>query len=192
MNNRQLDELLRKAKAPNTPQTYWEEFPGDVTRAIGSSLGRAKVEPRAATPGLRWVLSLGLAAACVVAAFLIGYGAGTKSSHTSMSVASVEKCLKEVETMFPNQVRAIVFTKDGPQLLLSENADVPMSSPVWVKVCDSKGCESIVTFSGQRVPIKGELCDVLVDSKQNVLVVGQQEFWPGGMPAKTKVEARTL
>jgi hypothetical protein len=94
--------------------------------------------------------------------------------------------------MFPNQVRAIVFTKDGAQLLLSEKADVPASSPVWLKVCDAKGCESVVTFSGQRVPVKGELCDVLVDSKQNVLVVGQKQYWPGGMPEKTRVEAQTL
>jgi hypothetical protein len=192
MTNRQLDDLLHKAKLPAPPASYWEEFPGDVARFARGASGREQTAYRPDKPAFGWAVGVGLVATCIVAAFLLGYSRGTKSMHPTASAATVEKCLHEVETMFPNQVRAIVFTKDGPQLLLSEKPDVPASSPVWLKVCDPKGCQSVVTFSGQRVSINGELCDVLVDSKQNVLVVGQKKFWPGGMPEKTKVEARTL
>jgi hypothetical protein len=191
MNNRQLDELLHKATVPEPPASYWEEFPSEVTRIARTSPVREEEEVRWAGLPRVWAAGIGLAAACLMAAFVIGYKVGTRSSHAT-SVASMEKCLREVQAMFPNQVRAIVFENDGPHLLLSEKADVPSSAPIFLKVCDAKGCERIVTFSGQRVPIKGEMCDVLVDSKQNVLVVGQRAFWPGGMPPNTRVEATTL
>jgi hypothetical protein len=193
MNNRELNDLLREAKVPEPSQSYWENFPGDVTRIARSSpsgkttSGRPTFFRRSAW----WTSGLAFGAACIAAAFVIGYKAG-HNSRPEQSLASIEKCLHEVESMFPNQVRAIIFEKDGARLLLSDAPDVPGAMPVYLKVCDGKGCQRIVTFSGQKVPIKGKLCDVLVDSEQNVLVVGQREFWPGGMPLNTRVEARTL
>lgn len=192
MDNRELDQLLLSVPVPEPSDTYWQEFPADMTRMARSSTIRSTATPRSDGPTVRWAFGVGLAAACVAIAFLIGYRAGTKPSTPVTTIASEEKCLREVETMFPHQLRAIIFEKGGARLLLSDNADVPQSTPIYLKVCDGKNCQSILTFSGQQVPIKGELCDVLVDVKQNVLVVGEQQFWPGGMPNNTHVEARTL
>src|SRR5689334_4878510 len=180
MNNRELDELLGKVKVPEPPASYWQEFPGDVARVARTS--PAPEEEKVRWAWLRPARALGatLAAACVVVAFIIGFKVGTGASHGTSTV-SMEKCLREVQAMFPNQVRAIIFEKDGAHLLLSDAPDVAGAMPVYLKVCDGNGCQRIVTFSGQRVPIKGKLCDVLVDSKENVLVIGQSEFWPGGM-----------
>src|SRR5262249_20921322 len=145
MNNRQLDELLRKAKVPEPPASYWEEFPNEATRIARTSPVREEEEVRWAWLSRGWAAGIVVAAACLVAAFVIRYNVGTRSPHAT-SVASMEKCLREVQAMFPNQVRAIVFKNDGPHLLLSENADVPSSAPIFLKVCDAKGCERIVTF----------------------------------------------
>lgn len=191
MNNRELDELLREVKVPEPPASYWQEFPGDVTRIARTSSAHEKEKVRSGRLRPAWALGASVAAACVVVAFIIGFKVGTGSSRAT-SIVSMEKCLREVQAMFPNQVRAIIFEKDGAHLLLSDAPDVPGAMPVYLKVCDGNGCQRIVTFSGQRVPIKGKLCDVLVDSKENVLVVGQSEFWPGGMPSNTRVEAKTL
>ena len=35
------------------------------------------------------------------------------------------------------------------RLVLSEQADVPVSAPLFLKVCDGKNCQRIITFSGQ-------------------------------------------
>ena len=193
MNNHELKQLLQGASVPKPPQGYWEQFPGDVMRiARASHAGAPGSEVTNPAPRRAWwPAAIGLAAACITVAFVIGYSLGHKSPP-EQSVAGLEKCLREVEAMFPNRVRAIIFEKEGARLLLSEAPDVPGAMPVYLKVCDGKGCERIVTFSGQRVPIKGELCDVLVDSRENVLVVGQREFWPGGMREGTRVEAKTL
>jgi hypothetical protein len=193
MNNRELNDLLRAAKLPEPPEDYWDQFPGDLTRIARSSQSSARVTR---APGLlerrsRWREAVGLAAACITAAFVIGYNAGNRS-HPDQPIASIEKCLREVQALFPNQVRAIIFEKGGAHLLLSDAPDVPGAMPVYLKVCDGNVCQRIVTFSGQRLSINGELCDVLVDSRQNVLVVGQRKFWPGGMPSNTRVEASTL
>lgn len=193
MDNRELDQLLRSVSAPEPQPSYWEEFPGDVTRGARQSSGREPVVRDSARPVWVGALGAGLAVVCIALAFVIGYRTGTKSTGSMVSIASVQKCLREVETMFPHQVRAIIFEKDGgARLLLSDTADVPESDPIYLNVCDGKGCQGILTFSGQRVPIEGELCDVLVDAKQKVLVVGEQKFWPGGMPRNTHIEARTL
>src|SRR5260370_5479561 len=100
MNNRQLDELLRKVKVPEPHASYWQEFPGDVTRIARSSNVREQEKIRSGRLRPGWALGAGLATACLVAAFVIGYKVGTGSSHAT-SVASMEKCLREVQTMFP-------------------------------------------------------------------------------------------
>jgi len=193
MNNRELNDLLRAVKVPEPPQDYWDEFPGDLTRIARPSPSSAQVTR---APGLlqrrsRWRAAIAFAAACITAAFVIVYNVGNKS-RPDQPIVSIEKCLHEVEALFPNQVRAIIFEKSGARLLLSDAPDVPGAMPVYLKVCDGNVCQHIVTFSGQRLSINGELCDVLVDSRQNVLVVGRRKFWPGGMPSNTRVEASTL
>ncbi len=194
MNNRQLDEILRTAKVPDPAQKYWDEFPGDVTR-ISRSSGFATLASQSPISSHRrawWPSAIAFATVCIIAAFVIGYKLGNKSQTADQSLANVQKCLREVQSMFPNQVEAIIFEKDGPKLLLSDAPNVSGAMPVYLKICDGNSCERIVTFSGQRVPIKGELCDVLVDSKENVLVIGEREFWPGGMPSRTRVDAKAL
>src|SRR5438034_7083998 len=152
MNNRELNDLLRAVKVPEPPQDYWDEFPGDLTRIARPSPSSAQVTR---APGLlqrrsRWRAAIAFAAACITAAFVIVYNVGNKS-RPDQPIVSIEKCLHEVEALFPNQVRAIIFEKSGARLLLSDAPDVPGAMPVYLKVCDGNVCQHIVTFSGQRL-----------------------------------------
>jgi hypothetical protein len=104
--------------------------------------------------------------------------------------------LREVLTLFPNRVRAIVQDEHGVQLVLSDQADVPASTPIYVHICDGKQCSSLVTFSGQELEIAGQKITVLSDAQDGIILEGNQFVWSssarnfaqGGL----KIEARRL
>jgi hypothetical protein len=79
--------------------------------------------------------------------------------------------------MFPNRVRAIVQDERGINLVLSENADVPVSPPLYVRISDGKHSSSFVTFSGQEIQIAGQKVTVLADTHGGVILAGQHFMW---------------
>jgi len=97
--------------------------------------------------------------------------------ETFGSFAQVQKCYREIETMFPNQIQAIMFNEAGSRIVLAEKADVPDSTPLYLKICGPRGCQQVVTFSGQQIRVNGENWDVLMDAAGNVLLVGRQFVW---------------
>jgi hypothetical protein len=104
--------------------------------------------------------------------------------------------LREVLTLFPNRVRAIVQDEHGVQLVLSDQADVPASTPIYVHICDGKQCSSLVTFSGQELEIAGQKVTILSDAQGGVIVAGTRFAWssdrPVGASGGLKIEARSL
>jgi hypothetical protein len=88
-----------------------------------------------------------------------------------------EAVIRETLAMFPNQVRAIIQDHDGMRLVLSEEADVPDSPPLWIKICNGKDCRVVVTFSGQSFQIAKETVEVLADAQGQVMLVGDRLFW---------------
>src|SRR5204863_8410284 len=101
-----------------------------------------------------------------------------------------EQYYREIEALFPNQVSAIVFDQQGPRLVLSENANVPTSPALFLKICGTKGCQRFITFSGQQIRINGELCDVLLARNGAIIVSGQELFWSSESPAENKTALR--
>ncbi len=162
--------------------------------------GFARVFARLLKPG-----ALAWAAATVLVCVALGFYAQFKStSHRAESApgaapdsfAVASKCYRELETLFPHRLQSVVFDSTGARLLLADKADVPVSRPVFVKICEAKGCEWLVTFSGQRVPVHGEPCDLLVDGRGDLLLVGKQTVWTSAQPGATadgvRIEARFL
>ena len=205
MNNVELERVLRSASVPERAGEYWERFPGQVTAEIHRGEAVAQVSKSApATPGRRsWLalvlsqptLALGAAAACL----LLGFFLGTRTAwHTSTDPQFTEarKCFNEIAPLFPNQVQTIVFDAAGAHLVLSEQADVPASPPLYVKITGPKGEQRFVTFSGQRIRVNGDSFDVLVDRQGEVLLVGKQSVWsssdPGVKAGPYRIEARPL
>ncbi|HYL94503.1 MAG TPA: hypothetical protein VET69_01770 [Terriglobales bacterium] len=140
-------------------------------------------------------MAVGAAAACLLLGFLVG----TRTArHTSADpqFAEARKCFNEIAPLFPNQVQTIVFDAAGAHLVLAEQADVPASPPLYVKITGPKGEQRFVTFSGQRIRVNGDSFEVLVDRQGEVLLVGKQSVWSSSDPrAKAgpyRIEARPL
>ena len=106
------------------------------------------------------------------------------------------KLIHETLAMFPNRVRAITQDEHGLNLVLSNNNDVPVSTPIYVRICDGEHCASLVTFSGQEIQIAGQKLTVLSDARGGIILTGNDFAWSSHEPnyAKSdlKIEAKKL
>jgi len=178
MNNCELEKLLKSAAPPARPPEFWEQFPGRVTASIHWP---TKLH---ATPGAAprpcwssWTWGFSAAAACLALAFALGYGRGRPTVESNPQLAQARVYFREIESLFPRQLQAITFDDRGPRLRLADKADIPDSTPLYVKICGPRGCQQHVTFSGQQIRVNGDDCDVLLDAAGNVLLVGRQFAW---------------
>ena len=73
---------------------------------------------------------------------------------------------------------------------------MPTSPPLYVSVLGPEGWQRFITFSGQQISVGGELCDVLLNDKGRVLVVGQKAVWSDAAASARnrgyQIEARPL
>src|ERR1035441_9526416 len=194
MNDFDLEKKLKAAQVPTRDEDYWESFPRLVSaRLCAAPAGRPMVE-RHWLPRLAW--GGGIAFACLAIGFAIGHWHGRMEKNDPYALLQNGKMLREVLTMFPNRVRAIVQDEHGVQLVLADQADVPASTPIYVHICDGKQCSSLVTFSGQELEIAGQKVTVLADAQGGVIVTGPRFAWssnrPGGASGGLKIEARSL
>ena len=206
MRDSELNQILKSTPVPERPQKYWEEFPSRVVEEIRARdrTEMCKAGPdrlparRWWTPAFGFKLAFAAGAACllVLAGYIVGVQNGSSSSKPDPQLAEVQKCFREIEGLFPNQLRAIVFDDRGPELVLADGPTVPTSTPLYLKITGPKGSRRYITFSGQQIQINGDTCDVLVDRSGNVLVVGRELAWSSSEPAskagRYQIEARPL
>jgi len=195
MKDSELDAILKKARAPQPPEEFWEEFPQQVAR----QLNRPPRESR--SPHGNWFRRFAWAvttAACVLIAFALGHWHGRMhpETGTTADILSDSKLVRETLAMFPNQVRAIVKDRGGIHIVLSDHNNVPASIPLYVQICDGKNCSSLVTFSGQEIQIAGQKMTVLGDSQGGVILMGIDFVWSSDGKAYSdkglKIEAKSL
>jgi hypothetical protein len=193
MNKPELNSILKKARTPERPEEFWTEFPQQVTR----KLNRARTDNF--RPKLNWFprLAWGFATAiCIVAAFAIGHWRGQVEATASTDILANAKVVGETLAMFPNQVRAIVQDEHGMNLVLSDKADVPVSTPIYVRICDGKYCSSLVTFSGQEIQVAGQKMTVLSDARGGIILTGNKFVWSSTSriyaSSNLKIEAKPL
>ncbi len=204
MKNSELDQILKSAPVPDRPGAYWDQFPRRVMAKTDKLRTRADAETNHPRTEPFWLRSrfqfatvgLGLAIIGLFLGFVLGFWQGRNLSITGPQLAAARKYFQEIETLFPGQVQAIVFDQQGPHLVLAEHSNIPASSPLYLRVCGPKGCQSYVTFSGQQIRINGETCEVLLDHQDNVLLIGQDWVLSSAQaPAKRaryQVSARPL
>ncbi len=198
MNDSQLDKLLKAAPVPERAPDYWDQFPRRVTARIHWQTRRAETsdaaEVRRPAPAA-WRWGLGLATACVIVGFAIGHWRGRVAEANSGPLQN-RKFIGEMLAMFPNRLRAIVQDERGLNLVLSDKDDVPVSPPLWVRICDGKRCSVLVTFSGQDVQVAGVKVTVLSDAHGGVLLVGDRFVWSSGEHKRAadqpRIETREL
>ena len=101
--NDELNKLLKQARIPERSPGYWEAFPQRVTRQLTEKPATARHD------GLLWVT--GLAAACV--ALVVGIYVGHAGKTRDVAPVSYTQLYRQIEGLFPNQVRAIVAGARG-------------------------------------------------------------------------------
>jgi hypothetical protein len=175
MNQPELESILKKARLPEISGESLEMFP----RRIVARIKRNDLPNRAArnfSPPLAWAFGL---AAFVVIALTIGHWSGRMETGTIPATDSLTstKLIRETLALFPNRVRAIVQDERGLNLVLSDRDDVPVSPPLYVRICDGKNCSSVVTFSGQEIQIAGQKITVLADARGEIILTGNQFVW---------------
>ena len=175
MNNSELDSILKKARRPEFPETDSEMFSRQLVARIKRNDQVARTS-RSFSPRWGWALAV---ATCLVIAFAIGHWHGQVDSRPGSRndrLANI-KIINETLAMFPNRVRAIVSDEHGLNLVLSDSADVPASSPLYVRICDGKRCTTLVTFSGQEIQIAGQKLTVLSQPDGGIILEGKQFVW---------------
>ena len=196
MKDTELNEVLKRSAVPERKADYWERFPSRVVAEI--ELRRlhdpAEKSADALVPGLadpsrrmwasafRFLLSkpafaLGVAVVCLGLGFVLGSWKGQRSPDKDAQLAEARKYFHEIEALFPNQLQTIVFDQQGTHLVLAPEANLPASPALYLRICGPKGCQRFVTFSGQQICVDGDVCEVLVDHRGYVLVVGTKLVW---------------
>ena len=172
--DKNLDELLKRLQMPERSAGYWEAFPKRVTRQIGEGSRSAGTVP------LRhaWAWRFAVVMACLVLVLGIGLWLRTRRP----TEPNYAKLYREIEAMFPNQVRAIAVEQNGVRLDLADKPNVPTSSPLLVNICRERQCRAFITFSGQQIRVNGEHWDVLSDGQGEVFVVGKRSVWSSEDP----------
>jgi len=145
----------------------------------------------------RTAVAVGLSSVLVVAALLIRFQAKQNLTFGDPQFAELQKCYREIEPLFPNQLKAIIWDNTGgPELVLAEAATVPSSTPLYLRICGPNGCRRFVTFSGQQIQVNGDVCDVLLDRQGNIIIAGRQLVWSSAKATGTaghyQIEARPV
>lgn len=174
MNNSELDAKLKAAREPRLPADYHETFPQTVLNHLRSSPGKRASSRQPWLPKLGWAMAT---TACILIAFAIGHWRGQAESKSPPDVLANARLIQETLALFPNRVRAIVQNEHGLNLILSDQADVPASTPIYVHICDGKNCSSLVTFSGQEIQIAGQKITVLSDAGGGIILEGNRFVW---------------
>ncbi|MGA2178330.1 MAG: hypothetical protein ABSH15_01930 [Verrucomicrobiota bacterium] len=194
MNDLDLDKKLKAARVPARDEDYWESFPRLVSAKLRSTPAERPAVECHWLPRLAWVG--GIAFACLMIGFAVGHWRGRVEKSDPYALLQNEKALREVLTLFPNRVRAIVQDEHGVQLVLADQADVPASTPIYVHICNGKQCSSLVTFSGQELEIAGQKVTILSDAQGSVIVAGSRFAWSSDQLTSTsgalKIEAKAL
>ncbi|HTV39600.1 MAG TPA: hypothetical protein VMF08_03420 [Candidatus Sulfotelmatobacter sp.] len=191
----EFDSILKKARIPEPPAEFWEDFPGQVARQLNRP---PKSEPER-LPRRNWFswLAWGLGTAmCIVLAFIAGHWRGRMEASRPQDILANPKLVHETLAMFPNQVRAIVEDHSGLRLVLSDGGTLPPSPPLYVRICDGKECSSFVTFSGQEIQVAGRQMTVLADTHGGIILTGNDFVWASDQKIASVngmyIEARNL
>jgi len=193
MNNSELEQKLKAAQGPALDAGYQAAFPQHVLANLRStSRPSAPVQARFFwRPRLAWALAV---ASCILVAFLAGRWHGRLEA--GQDVLADAKVIQQTLAMFPNRVRAIVRDERGINLVLSDKEDVPVSTPIYVRICDGKNCSSLVTFSGQEIQVAGQKVTVLSEAHGGIILEGNRFVWSSGgggqLKRGMKIEAKVM
>ncbi len=194
MNDEHLDHLLRSTRPPARPDAYWKSFPETVQRCL-----RKEAQSPFRFPERRWPTWLPFAGlATGVAAVGLGlllFWPGTRPTETpdftASELQSYQEIWNQMTSLFPHQVRAVILGPEGPQVVLSDQPNLPAAPPVVLRQCAPDGCRTALTFSGQAIHLGNRQLEVLTDSRGGVIVTDEDAVWPT-LQGSLHINARLL
>ncbi|HTB83787.1 MAG TPA: hypothetical protein VK742_09050 [Candidatus Sulfotelmatobacter sp.] len=193
MTDPELNKILGAAREPALDSEYIEDFPRQVMAGLSTKADRPGRPAAGFFPGWAWGLAVAL---CVMTAIPVWLSVERKKNDSPVEVLADAKLIRETMAMFPNQLRAIVRDQNGIKLELAEQADVPGSPPLLVRVCDGKACASFITFSGQEILLGDKKYTVLSGDDGGIILETEKFVWSsktGGLGDKRmKISARVL
>ena len=204
MNNSELNDLLRRARVPERTDEQWSELQTDTVRLVAANASRRTSTNERSAPtrvGGYWTrgrlatLGLSFATACFLCVLALNHWRAGRGEPRN-EIAEAQKLFSELNAMFPNQMEAVVFDGSTPRLVLAEQTSQNKGTPLFVRLCGARGCQRAITFSGQRVVLNGESCEVLVDARGHVIVTGEHFAWSSAEAASSqrgyRIEATKL
>lgn len=193
LTDQSLDELLKSSRVPARSEGYWERFPKRVSDRIREPLPEPTGDR---ARGLHWWLAVSTACLVLGLGVVMWKTASSSKPPGGAELARSERVFREIAALFPGRVQAVVVDGEDVKLALSDEANVPPSTPLYVKICGAAKCRNIITFSGQRIQVNGETLDVLSDAKGNVIVTGRHFAWTSATPTQGagsyRIEAHRL
>lgn len=112
-------------------------------------------------------------AACMALAFSLWSRPKAPPVSSNPPPAAEDKyalILREVTSVFPDQVKAIIA--DGGELRIAL-ADQPLATkqqPVVVELCENLKCTTVITYVGQTVEVGGHIVTIRSDEKGAIVV----------------------
>jgi hypothetical protein len=187
-------EILRAlARSQPEPATVPPGIDAAILRAAAKQLAPAR--PR----NIHWILWPLTVAACLILVFALrrpDAGGNPQLPIVKHEEDAAAILLREFSALYPNQVRAIIQNSRGIQLTLADKPDVAPAQALVLKVCQARGCEEIITFSGQNIEVAGHQVTVRADRGGRVILDGEQFLWSSdlkGNPAPgIHIESRRL
>lgn len=157
------------------------------------------IRPRKHNHRAIWIFSPVAAAACFLLAWLTmpPRQASPPPFALQRHQSGRRRCRDPARSFraFPHQVKAIVKDETGIQMSLSDEPDVKPSQALVLKICESRGCREIITFSGQDIEIDGQLVTVR-DEGGKVTLDGEQFMWTSDLKESStkgiQIESRRL
>jgi len=189
MNQSDLNRLLRESKLPDRSEGYWDRFPGQVVR-------RLQTEGKFETKNQPWrFAALAIAAAFGLAMGFILWHRTPPSAETFVTLRD-GPALRELLRQYPGRLHAIIQDGNGLHTLLSKDADVSPSDPIWLEIRDGDAHRVIVTFSGQKIRCGGTDVIVLSDLEGHIILIGDGFFWSRqfstGSAEKVRIRAEQI
>ncbi len=187
-------EILRAlARSQPEPATVPPAIDAAILRAAAKQLAPAR--PR----NIHWILWPLTVAACLILVFALRWpdaGGNPQLPIVKHEEDAAAILLREFSALYPNQVRAIIQDSRGIQLTLADKPDVAPAQALVLKVCQARGCEEIIPFSGQNIEVAGHQVTVRAERGGRVILDGEQFLWSSdlkGNPAPgIHIESRRL
>ena len=172
---------------------------GDLTILRMAAAKMASIRKRSLTR--RALIGVAALAACVAFAIILNPAKPTQT--TTETVTSVTPnsddaavILREISTLFPNQINSIQRDADGMKLLLADTPGVDTTNAVVLEIYTNGDVQQIITYSGQTIKLLGRDVTIRVNGDGGILLKGQGIEWVSTKPTaplpEVKIRARQI